>query len=457
MNTFSQKEFSNPETLSKSEFLEKIGELLRDPSTLFLAVEQSYRGYIEQTNGFDTDETQILQLFGPNEKDLIHQLHEFTIVQIQNRSAQLPELQKQENQFLSELRNSGATHERSNPEIDEATHHFSQKFVEHLIEVRSQYARNLVGLYALQEFLGYYLEQNPNTDLTQFLQQIITGNVSADIVREACMFANLSWLESKPWLNQELTHKLVVKQYTNYSTDNQQIDWRQIADAARVVLTQVTNKDITDLAEVDMKKVADLINKGEIEKKSPSNPVLTKLEVKLKDPDFLFRSAMTTDKAWKQSERERRAANNQEVPNYLNHPLFSEDELDLLTKDPTQLSPQDAEVFKEARKKFAQNTSGLYSLWVALQIFADRGDNLMEKLEEIANDSPNLDQRDKHLLCRFAHQSWLCDQPWLGRELSSKVDHFDNLSPEEQMKDWVQIQATARFYFSNLNQERSKE
>lgn len=130
--------------------------------------------------------------------------------------------------------------------------------------------------------------------------------------------------------------------------------------------------------------------------------------------------------------------------------LFSEHERDILLGVSGPSTLDDFENLPKIKDKYARNIPGFYAMQEGLFILTqvDGSSRAIDILDSIVRDT--IDLKDKDILMRLAHSTWLTATPFRERETSLSVMPYDQLLEKEKEKDWIQIKSSAKTLLEHI-------
>lgn len=202
------------------------------------------------------------------------------------------------------------------------------------------------------------------------------------------------------------------------------------------------------------------------------------------DDAFKMNLALELHKGYCAREIQRRQAAGEPIDSYLNQPLLDERQQEIF-RDVARLSPADRKALKRQLAESApvphtldelgqatqQNELELFALFDqivdirgkalaplpafldSLSDFRDRK-SAREFLQRILSES--LDGKTQKELCKLVHRTWLQSEIMLGRDINDRqYPIWEELPPEEKLKDWDQVQDIARIFLQAMDQNAS--
>ncbi len=179
--------------------------------------------------------------------------------------------------------------------------------------------------------------------------------------------------------------------------------------------------------------------------------LFSRLKKLMTNKPFLIEIASACDEAYRLHEISKRKETNESIDEWLQRPLFSDEEKEILLSTETK-TPDQQQIFNTAQQKLAMNLAGFYSVSLGLGVIAgDNQDNqfcAQQILTAITQDKDT--PKIRMLMSRLAHMTWAAGQPFRGRETRPVMMPWDLLPPEEKHKDRVQIISAARVLLRNI-------
>lgn len=184
-----------------------------------------------------------------------------------------------------------------------------------------------------------------------------------------------------------------------------------------------------------------LISKSDFEMRS----VITE---KMRDNNFLFDVAEACNKAYFENQPENSGK--------VYEPMYTEADRRLRMINEKELLRNDNPDWKTIAQvlgvkiKLSTNTVGLSGLQEGLDESATRFGMTQHKLlEKIAEG--NVTDEVKIPFCKHAHNAWYQQSVTRGTNDRPITQQFDSLPEEEKLKDWYQIEATAKILLASIN------
>jgi hypothetical protein len=265
-------------------------------------------------------------------------------------------------------------------------------------------ATNIAAFYALECATGALMAQEGGTPV-EWLNKIETKQLDPSEVLLLNRFANATWKAGQPFRGLERITRDVFTSPVFLPEAEVKKDYDQISAAADKLMEAM--QDVKDASKASQ---------------------LQKLKALLQDKSFALEMAQHMEAAYY-------TAQQQAVPAFLKP-----------GEDTSTISKSAKE------EKIATNIAGFYALECGLSYLATAQQKLPSAvLQSIVNDS--LDAKDKKLFERFANATWKAGQPFRGLDRITRETFipFDQLSKEEQEKDWVQIKAAAEKLLQSLS------